>query len=280
MRCWLDSASVAAIALAVAAGAQFGSAGSALANDKLNQLSQSTDNWVMPGKNYSANNYSAAAQITTENVKRLRSTWSFSTGVLNGHEGTPLVVNGKMYVHGAFPNPTFALDLNDPGKILWQHKPKQDPTARAVACCDLVNRGLAYWPGDGTVPPLILKTQLDGHVVALNAETGEERWKVENSDIKVGSTLTIAPFVVKDNVIIGSSGAELGVRGYLTAYDVKTGAQKWRAYATGSDRDMLIGADFNKNTPHYGQHGLGLETEPAIRRRGTRPCVPATTNGR
>jgi methanol dehydrogenase (cytochrome c) subunit 1 len=260
MRCWLNSASVATIVAAFVAGAQIGGAGSALANDRLNQLSQSTDNWVMPGKNYSANNYSAAAQITAENVKRLRSAWSFSTGVLHGHEGTPLVVNGKMYVHGAFPNPTFALDLDDPGRILWQHKPKQDPTARAVACCDLVNRGLAYWPGDGTVPPLILKTQLDGHVVALNAETGEERWKVENSDIKVGSTLTIAPFVVKDSVIIGSSGAELGVRGYLTAYDVKTGAQKWRAYATGSDRDMLIGADFNKNTPHYGQHGLGLET--------------------
>ncbi|MFX5765020.1 PQQ-dependent dehydrogenase, methanol/ethanol family, partial [Acinetobacter baumannii] len=82
--------------------------------------------------------------------------------------------------------------------ILWQHKPKQDPVARSVACCDIVNRGLAYWPGDGRVPPLILKTQLDGHVVALNANSGEEDWKIENSDIRVGSTLTIAPYVVKD----------------------------------------------------------------------------------
>jgi methanol dehydrogenase (cytochrome c) subunit 1 len=229
----------------------------AFANDKLVELSKSDANWPMTGKNYSAQNYSPAKQITTENVKQLKPAWAFSTGVLHGHEGTPLVIGDKMFVHTPFPNTTFALDLNEPGKIDWQHKPKQAPTARAVACCDVVNRGLAYWPGDDKTPSLILKTQLDGHIVALNAETGAEVWKMENSDIKVGSTLTIAPYVVKDVVLVGSSGAELGVRGYVTAYDVKTGAQKWRAYATGPDEDIKLAKDFNGKNPHYGQFGLG-----------------------
>jgi methanol dehydrogenase (cytochrome c) subunit 1 len=229
----------------------------AFANDKLVELSKSDANWPMTGKNYSAQNYSPAKQITTENVKQLKPAWAFSTGVLHGHEGTPLVIGDKMFVHTPFPNTTFALDLNEPGKIDWMHKPKQAPTARAVACCDVVNRGLAYWPGDNKTPSLILKTQLDGHIVALNAETGAEVWKMENSDIKVGSTLTIAPYVVKDVVLVGSSGAELGVRGYVTAYDVKTGAQKWRAYATGPDEDIKLAKDFNSKNPHYGQFGLG-----------------------
>ncbi len=232
----------------------------AIANDKLVQLSQSEENWVMTGKNYNANNFSKATQINDKNVKQLRPAWTFSTGVLNGHEGTPIVVNGKMYIHSPFPNSTFALDLDNPTRILWQDKPKQNAAARAVACCDVVNRGLAYWPGDGKVPALVFKTQLDGHIVALNAETGAVYWKLENSDIRVGSTLTIAPYVVKDLVIVGSSGAELGVRGYLTAYDVKTGEQKWRAFATGSDDDLRLAKDFNKANPHYGQFGLGLKT--------------------
>ncbi len=251
--------SSAALSVALACAGMAGG-GAALDNDKLVELSKSEENWPITGKNYNANNYSKATQISAENVKNLRAAWSFSTGLLHGHEGTPLVVNGKMYVHTSFPNNTFALDLKDPGKILWQHKPKQDPAARAVACCDLVNRGLGYWPGDDKTPSLILKTQLDGHVVALNAETGEEVWKMENSDIKVGSTLTIAPYVVKDTVLVGSSGAELGVRGYVTAYDVRTGEQKWRAYATGPDEDLRLGKDFNIKNPHYGQKGLGTKT--------------------
>ena len=251
----LSSASLVAVTLALAATGIAATA--AKANDKLVELAKSDENWPMTGKNYNANNFSPQKQINKDNVKELRPAWSFSTGVLSGHEGTPLVVDGVMYVHSPFPNTTFALGLDDPGHILWQHKPKQNPTARAVACCDVVNRGLAYWPGDGKTGPLIIKTQLDGNVVALKADTGEEYWKLENSDIKVGSTLTIAPYVVKDTVLVGSSGAELGVRGYVTAYDVKTGAQKWRAYATGPDEQVMLADDFNKANPHYGQKGLG-----------------------
>ena len=232
----------------------------ARAEDKLQALSNSEDNWAMQGKNYSSNHYSTLTQINAENVKNLKVSWSFSTGLLSGHEGAPLVVDGKMYIHTSFPNNTFALNLDDPTRILWQDKPKQSAAARAVACCDIVNRGLAYWPGDGYTPSLIIKTLLDGNVVALNAETGATYWKIENSDFKVGSTLTVAPHVYKNIVLIGSSGAELGVRGYMTAYDVRTGEQKWRAYATGPDSDVLIGDDFNKANPHYGQKGLGTST--------------------
>ncbi|MCB4771482.1 methanol/ethanol family PQQ-dependent dehydrogenase [Ancylobacter sp. Lp-2] len=255
-----SSVSALTVATALVATVSLAALAPAVANDKLDELSKSTDNWPMTGKNYSANNYSEANQVTKENVKNLKAAWSFSTGVLSGHEGTPLVVDGVMYIHAPFPNTTFAVSLDEPGKILWQHKPKQNPTARAVACCDVVNRGLAYWPGNDKVGPLIIKTQLDGHVVALNAKTGEEYWKLENSDIKVGSTLTIAPYVVKDTVLIGSSGAELGVRGYVTAYDIASGEQKWRAYATGPDADVRLGDDFNSANPHYGQKGLGQAT--------------------
>ena len=254
-----SSVSALTVAATLTAGA-LGAMAPAYANDKLVELSKNTDNWPMTGKNYSANNYSEANQVTKANVKQLRPAWSFSTGVLSGHEGTPLVVDGKMFLHTPYPNTTFALSLDEPGKILWQHKPKQNPTARAVACCDVVNRGLAYWPGNDKVGPLIIKTQLDGNVVALKADTGEEYWKLENSDIKVGSTLTIAPYVIKDTVLIGSSGAELGVRGYVTGYDIATGAQKWRAYATGPDNDVKLAADFNSANPHYGQKGLGQNT--------------------
>ncbi len=249
-----------ALTLAALIAAPALAASPALANDTLVEMAKDPRNWVMTGRDYSANNYSTMDQINKENVSELRSAWSFSTGVLHGHEGTPLVIGDVMYVHSPFPNTTFALDLNEPGKIIWQNKPRQDPTARSVACCDVVNRGLAYWPGDGEVDPLIFRTQLDGHIVAMDAATGETRWVMENSDIRVGSTLTIAPYVIKDNVIVGSSGAELGVRGYVTAYDVKTGEQRWRAFATGPDEDMRLSADFNAPNPHYGQWDLGLDT--------------------
>ncbi|MGH8532983.1 MAG: methanol/ethanol family PQQ-dependent dehydrogenase [Gammaproteobacteria bacterium] len=226
----------------------------ASSNDEIIRLSQSDENWVMQCKDNACARYSKMTDIKVDNVERLRPAWSFSTGVLHGHEGGPLVVNGIMYIHTPFPNNTFAFDLERPGEILWEHKPKQDPAARAVACCDVVNRGLAYADGK------IFKTLLDGHIVALDAKTGKEIWKMENSDIKVGSTLTIAPFVVKDKVLVGSSGAELGVRGYVTAYDIGTGEMKWRWYATGPDEEMGLAPDFNGKNPHYGQKGLGLKT--------------------
>ncbi|MFI3184362.1 MAG: methanol/ethanol family PQQ-dependent dehydrogenase [Methylococcaceae bacterium] len=230
------------------------------ANKALDRLSKEDTNWVMQTKDYGASHFSEMTQINSHNVQHLQPVWSFSTGVLNGHEGGPLVVDGIMYVHTPYPNNIFAIDLDEPDKILWEHKPKQNPAARAVACCDVVNRGLAYAPAGEGYPATIFQNQLDGHIVALNAKTGELLWKMENSDIAMGSTLTIAPFVAKDLVIVGSSGAELGVRGYATAYNIKDGKQAWRVYATGPDADIKLAKDFNSHNPHYGQFGLGLKT--------------------
>jgi methanol dehydrogenase (cytochrome c) subunit 1 len=233
---------------------------SVYANKDLDILSKQNTNWVMQTKDYSATHYSEMYDINVTNVKNLKVAWSFSTGVLNGHEGGPLVVDGIMYVHTPYPNNIFALDLKEPDKIIWQYKPKQNPAARAVACCDVVNRGLAYAPAGDGYPATIFLNQLDGHIVALNAKTGDLLWKMENSDIAMGSTLTIAPFVVKDKVIVGSSGAELGVRGYATAYNIKDGKQAWRVYATGPDEDIKLASNFNSANPHYGQFGLGQKT--------------------
>jgi len=250
----------AAVASVIGGGALLTVAMPIQANKDLARLSKEDTNWVMQTKDYSATHFSKMTQINTHNVHHLKPVWSFSTGVLNGHEGGPLVVNGIMYVHTPFPNNIFAIDLDNPDKILWQYKPKQNPAARAVACCDVVNRGLAYAPETSEHPAIIFQNQLDGHIIALNAKTGELIWKMENSDIAMGSTLTIAPFVAKDKVIVGSSGAELGVRGYATAYNIKDGKQAWRVYATGPDADIKLSKDFNSANPHYGQFGLGLKT--------------------
>ncbi len=249
-----------AVASAVCSGALLTVSMPAQANKDLERLSKEDTNWVMQTKDYSASHFSNMTQINSHNVQHLQPVWSFSTGVLNGHEGGPLVIDGIMYVHTPFPNNIFAIDLDDPGKILWEYKPKQNPAARAVACCDVVNRGLAYAPAGEGYPATIFQNQLDGHIVAINAKTGELLWKMENSDIAMGSTLTIAPFVAKDKVIVGSSGAELGVRGYATAYNIKDGKQAWRVYATGPDEDIKLAKDFNSHNPHYGQFGLGLKT--------------------
>lgn len=249
-----------AVSGALMAGGLLAFSGTGSANDALNEMSKDDKNWVMQTKDYSATHFSKLSQINVDNVHHLKVAWTFSTGTLHGHEGAPLVADGIMYVHTPFPNNVYALDLNDPGKILWQYKPKQNPAARAVACCDVVNRGLAYVPAGDHGPAKIFLNQLDGHIVALDAKTGEEIWKMENSDISVGSTLTIAPFVVKDKVLVGTSGAELGVRGYVTAYNIKDGKMEWRAYATGPDEDLLLDKSFNVHNPHYGQFGLGLAT--------------------
>jgi len=189
--------------------------------------------WTMQNKNYASTRYSALDSINTDTVKSLKVAWTFSTGVLRGHEGAPLVVGNTMYVHTPFPNIVYALDLSKEGApVKWKYSPKQDPKVVPVACCDTVNRGLAY--ADGR----IFQNQLDTTTVALDAETGKELWKVKQGDYKVGQTITSAPMVVKDKVISGISGGEFGVRGFVTANDVKTGKQIWRMYSTGPEAEV------------------------------------------
>jgi lanthanide-dependent methanol dehydrogenase len=124
-------------------------AGGASANDALITLSKDPNQWVMPPRDYANTRYSELSQINKNNAKDLRPMWTFSTGVLRGHEGGPLVIGDVMYVHTPFPNNVFALDLNHTGQILWKYEPKQDPTVIPVMCCDTVNRGVAY--GDGKI---------------------------------------------------------------------------------------------------------------------------------
>ena len=218
-------------------------AGPALANDELLKLQQDPNQWVMPTGDYSNHRYSTLKQINASNVKELHPVWSFSTGVLRGHEGGPLIIGDVMYVHTPFPNKVFALDLNDSGKIIWQYEPKQDPNVIPVMCCDTVNRGVAY--GDGK----IILDQADASVVALDAKTGKELWKVANGDAKKGETMTAAPMIVKDKVLVGISGGEFGVQGRLTALNLKDGSVAWKAYSVGPDDQIL----FDDKTTNMGK---------------------------
>src|SRR5580700_8162493 len=209
-------------------------AGYAVANDELTKLSADPNQWVMPTQNYANTRYSELKQINTDNVHKIAPVWTFSTGVLRGHEGAPLVIGDVMYVHAPFPNTVFALDLNNDGKILWKYEPEQDSNVIGVMCCDTVNRGLAY--GDGK----IFLHQADTTLLALDAKTGKLVWSVKTGDPGKGETGTGAPMVVKDKVYVGVSGGEFGVRGWVTAYAIADGKQIWRAYSEGPDSDLLV----------------------------------------
>lgn len=216
---------------------------SASANEELAKMAKNHNDWVMQTGDYANTRYSPLDQITKDNVKNLQAKWSFSTGVLRGHEGGPLIIGDVMYVHTPFPNIVYALDLNKDGKILWKYEPKQDPNVIPIMCCDTVNRGVAYAPADGDRPALIILNQADTTVVALDAKSGKQVWSAkngENTDGGKGESGTAAPVVVKDKVLIGISGAEFGVRGSLAAYNLKDGSLAWRAYSTGPDKDMLV----------------------------------------
>ena len=211
--------------------------------------------WTMPAKDYASWRFSTLDQITTANAKDLRLAWSFSTGVLRGHEAAPLVVNNTMYVVTPHPNYLYALDATT-GTMKWRYDPGTARGAQGVACCDVVNRGAAYHDGK------IYYNTLDVHTIAVDAATGKEVWKVRLGDINKGETITMAPLIVKGKVLVGNSGGEMGVRGWLTALDAATGRIAWRAYSTGPDEEVLIGPEFR---PYYADHkgeDLGVKTWP------------------
>src|SRR5438128_4347485 len=159
----------------------------------LSPVKPEDNQWGMPNKDYASTRYSSLNSINTGNIKDLKVAWTFSTGVLRGHEGGPLVIGSTMFVHTPFPDIVYALDLTKEGApVKWKYLPKQDPQVVPVACCDTVNRGVAY--ADGT----LFMNQLDTNTVALNAETGKELWKVKQGDYHTGQTVTSAPMVVKD----------------------------------------------------------------------------------
>lgn len=213
--------------------------------------------WVMPAKNYASTRFSGLDEINTGNVAQLRVAFTFSTGVNRGQEGAPIVVGDTMYVVTPFPDLLYALDLTRPGAPMkWRYDPAPDPASQGVACCDTVNRGPTW--ADGRIHFVTL----DSQAVAVDAATGKELWKVKLGDINKGETMTMAPLVVGGKVIVGNSGGELGVRGWIQALDAATGKVLWKAYNTGPDAEVLIGPRFKPFYDSDKGKDLGVSTWP------------------
>jgi PQQ-dependent dehydrogenase (methanol/ethanol family) len=216
----------------------------AMANESVLKETGNPAQWAAQQGDYANTRFSTLDQINKENVGDLQVAWTFSTGVLRGHEGGPLVIGDVMYIHAPFPNTVYALDLNDDGRVIWKFEPKQDPNVIPVMCCDTVNRGVAY--GDGK----IFLHQADTKLVALDAKTGKVAWEVVTDDPAKGATGTSSPVVYKDKVYVGVSGGEFGVRGWLAAYNTADGKQAWRGYSMGPDADTLLDPE---KTTHLGK---------------------------
>jgi PQQ-dependent dehydrogenase (methanol/ethanol family) len=210
--------------------------------------------WRMAAKDFASTRYSGLDQINAANVKDLKLAFSFDTGVQRGHEAAPIVADGMMYIVTPWPNYVYALDLK--GQLRWKFDPKADAAAQGVACCDVVNRGAAL--ADGR---LFFNT-LDNQTIALDAKSGKELWRVQLGDIRRGETMTMAPLVVKGKVLVGNSGGEMGVRGWLTALDAASGKIVWQAHSTGPDKEVLIGREFKPFYPGDRGKDLGVSTWP------------------
>jgi lanthanide-dependent methanol dehydrogenase len=223
--------------------------------------------WGAPAGNLNQTRFSALTQINTKNVKHLQMIWSQSSGTLRGHEGQPLFikdVGGKpmLFMESGWPNIVQALDLSDPDHPVqvWQYEKTsgRDQSAVPRACCDTVNRGMSYADGK-----LVFGT-LDGYVIALDAATGKEDWVVKHAYPAKGQTITPAPIIAHDKVIIGFGGDEFAARGHVTAYNLADGSKVWECYSNGSDKDVCMTPETNKDNPQYGTYGhdLGINTYP------------------
>ncbi len=247
-------------------------ASQAMANSEVEKRAADPNQWAAPGRDNKQTRFSPLGDINTGNVNKLQMIWSQSTGALRGHEGQPVVIDnvgGKpmMYMVSGCPdmskcNIVQALDLSDPDnpKQVWNYVKKTDRDESAVprACCDTVNRGPAY--ADGKV----IYATLDGYVIALDAVTGAEAWVIKHAYPDKGETITNAPLIAENLVIIGFGGDEFAARGRVTAYDIKSGKVVWNCHSTGSDKDVCLTPETNKANPHYGTAGqdLGIKTFP------------------
>ena len=212
--------------------------------------------WPMAAKNYESTRYSGLDQINASNVAGLQVAWSFSTGVNRGQEAAPIVVGDTMYVVTPYPNILYALDLKNNGSVKWKYEPNPEAASQGVACCDTVNRGAVYSGGK------VFINTLDGQTCAVDAATGNEVWKSKLGNINIGETITMAPIVVNNKVLVGNSGGEFGVRGWLAALDANSGSLSWKAYSTGPDTDVLIGPNFKPFYDTDKGKDLGVHTWP------------------
>ena len=212
--------------------------------------------WPMPAKNYASTRYCNLEEINTGSVVNLRVAWMFSTRVARWHAAAPIVAGSVLYVVTPYPNVLYALDLANAGAVLWKYEPKPTPAAQGVAGREAVNRGCAYSNGR------IFMNTPDGNCIAVDAKTGKEIWKTPLADINKGETVTMAPFVVRNKVLVGNSGGEFGVRGWLTALDARDGKIVWKAWSTGADQDVLIHAGFHPFYKRDQGEDLGVATWP------------------
>jgi PQQ-dependent dehydrogenase (methanol/ethanol family) len=194
----------------------------AVTQERLLAADGDPDNWLGNGRTYEEQRYSPLTEINDTNAAGLGLAWAVDLDTRRGQESTPIVVDGIMYITTAWSK-AMAIDAAT-GKVLWSFDPRVAGAKGADACCDVVNRGAAVWEGK------VFFGTIDGRLIALDAKTGNKLWDVVTVDQSKPYTITGAPRVVKGKVIIGNSGAELGTRGYITAYDADTGKLVWRFY--------------------------------------------------
>ena len=191
--------------------------------------------WLNHGRTYKEQRYSPLSDINKNNVNELDLAWSFKFDTARGMEATPIIHDGVLYVSTGWSH-VHAIDARS-GDELWHYDARVPKSQLAKTCCGPVNRGVAIWQKDNSSPLQIFFGSLDGRLIALDAKTGKENWSVQSTPTDGNYSITGAPRIVKDMVIIGNGGGELGVRGYITAYDVSSGEMRWRFYTVPGDRN-------------------------------------------
>ena len=211
-----------------------------LANDAISAIVVNEDsidnpgkNWLNYGRDYSEQRFSPLDKINDDNIQELNLSWSYRFPTARGLEATPLVHEGVIYVTTAWSN-VYALDAKN-GNALWTFDAQVSKAHLAKTCCGPVNRGVALWQGTKDDQLQVFVGALDGRLIAIDAKTGKVNWSVQTTPIESNYSVTGAPRVLKGMVIIGNGGAELGVRGYISAYDALTGNLKWRFHTVPGD---------------------------------------------
>ena len=196
-------------------------------------ISNPDSEWLSYGRNYKEQRFSPLDKINRDNIDELDLAWSFKFSTARGMEATPLMHQGVLYVSTGWAH-VHALDART-GEELWHYDAEVPRDHLIKACCGAVNRGVALWQGDAETGLQVFFGTLDGRLIALDAKTGEQNWSVQTTPANSNYSVTGAPRVVDGKIIIGNGGAELGVRGYITAYDTATGDQLWRFYTVPGD---------------------------------------------